>query len=888
MSTDADISADIPATEGSLIRAHGLAALAMVVYSALLGLAVALKFHWPEFLGDTPVLTWGRLRYGHTQGIFFGWLGNAFLAFFYHAVPRLAGRPVTSRALGWLLFFVWSCLVVIPGWVLVQAGFSQPLEWAEFPISVDGFVVLAFVLMALQFGLPLFRRGVSDLYVSAWYILGGTVFTLFAYPVGNFVPELVPGARGATYSGLWIHDAVGLYATPFAVAVFYFVIPTVTGRPIYSHFLSMLTFWMLFFIYPLNGTHHYIFSSIPMEAQLGAIVASIYLGMDVTLNVTNLLLSLRGSAPVVVRDVPLRFVWVSIVAYLVVSLQGSVQSLMPVNRFVHFTDWVIGHSHFAMIGFASFAAVGGLLHAWKRTPGLRYNASAANWTFWLLAVGLFLMVTDLTAAGLVQGQLWQTEAPWIDSVTASQPYWLSRSLTGLVVLAGFGGLCLAMLTGPVGATVPAVAGESEAQQSEQVLDEIAPSHRRALSWLRNAYVLTGVAGFGFFLFSFVVLAVWPNQALEQQIASSRPPGLPQLTEAEVHGREIYGREGCVNCHSQLVRATVDDVRRFGPASEAWETEKEFPQLWGTRRIGPDLARESGKRPRDWHLTHLWNPRWVVPASNMPPHPWLFDGSPLKPTQEALDLVAYLDSLGRDARLSGTLEGSPARKMDPAEEERMGIFCDCAIPRTPGPVVLLSTDLSPAERARYQLRGAAVFSRHCAGCHGAGGQGDGPAASSLLPAPRDLARVHFSEQALSRALWQGVPGSSMPDWHELSTNDLRALAAYVLSLEAKPTSATRSSLLTDAEQTEAGKLYTISCARCHGPQGRGDGIGAGALAPRPTDFGQVRPNLAYAEEVLARGVPGTAMPPWEGRLDDQQRRLLARYVRSLYQQGSSSR
>ena len=467
-----------PQPRRGLIRAHGLAALAMVVYSALLGFAIGLKFHWPDFLGDTSWLTWGRLRYGHTQGIFFGWLGNAFLAFFYHAVPRLAGRPVTSRALGWLLFVVWNFLVVIPGWVLVQVGVSQPLEWAEFPIVVDVFVVLAFVLMAIQFVLPFFRRSVSDLYVSAWYIIGGTVFTLFAYPVGNFVPELVPGAQGATYSGLWIHDAVGLYVTPFAVAILYFVIPTVTGRPIYSHFLSMLTFWMLFFIYPLNGTHHYIFSSIPMEAQVGAIVASVYLGMDVVLNVTNLLLSLKGSAGVVARDVPLRFVWVSIVTYLAVSLQGSMQALMPVNRLVHFTDWVIGHSHFAMIGFASFAAIGGLLHVWKRTAGLRYNAGAANWAFWLLAVGLFLMVTDLTVAGMVQGQLWQSETLWIESVSASRPYWITRSLAGLPVLAGFGALCLAMLTGPVGQDVPSTAApgtsaDGETLASDQVLQEIA-------------------------------------------------------------------------------------------------------------------------------------------------------------------------------------------------------------------------------------------------------------------------------------------------------------------------------------------------------------------------------------------------------------------------------
>src|SRR6516225_6920755 len=145
-----------PTTEAGLIRAHTFVALAMVLYSALLGLAVALKFHWPDFLGDTSWLTWGRLRYGHTQGIFFGWLGNAFLAFLYHAVPRLSGRPVTSRGLGWLLWGMWNLGVVLPGWTAVHLGYSQPLEWAEFPLAIDGIVVAAFILTIVQFLIPLF------------------------------------------------------------------------------------------------------------------------------------------------------------------------------------------------------------------------------------------------------------------------------------------------------------------------------------------------------------------------------------------------------------------------------------------------------------------------------------------------------------------------------------------------------------------------------------------------------------------------------------------------------------------------------------------------------------------------------------------------------------
>ena len=421
----------------ALIRWHGYAALACVLYVVLLGLVMSIKLHSPDWLGGVPWLSWGRLRYAHTQGLFFGWLGNAFLAFLYYAVPRLAGRPVTSVRLGWALFAVWNGLLVLPGWALVQAGVSQPLEWAEFPLPVDGAATLGMVLACAQFVVPLLRARVSSLYVSAWYILGGLTFTLLAYPVGNVVPEYLPGAQGATFSGLWIHDAVGLFVTPLALAIAYAVIPAVSRRPIFSHFLSMIGFWLLFLIYPLNGTHHYVFSSIPMEAQKGAVVASVYLGADVVLVVTNLLLSLRGRSGTAAADTPLRYVWAGTVVYLIVSLQGSAQAIMPVNRFVHFSDWVIGHSHLAMIGFGSFMALGGLLHAWRLTPGCRYNPRSASWSFWLLALGLAGMVLDLTAAGLVQGQLWQGDLPWMDSVRASAPFWWIRSVSGFVLLAGF-------------------------------------------------------------------------------------------------------------------------------------------------------------------------------------------------------------------------------------------------------------------------------------------------------------------------------------------------------------------------------------------------------------------------------------------------------------------
>src|SRR3984885_2145234 len=646
----------LPRVDYDLIRWHGHAALITVLISALFGILVATKFNFPTFLGGHAWETWGRLRYNHTQGIFFGWLGNAFIAFCYYVVPRLTNRPVTSRKLGWVIFWLWNFVVVLPGWILVCAGFSQPLEWAEFPIIVDLFVILAFVLMLVQFARPILRVPAGDLYVSGWYIVGGLVFTTLAYPIGNLVPELASGAKGAAFSGLWIHDAVGLFVTPLALSMAYYVIPSVTRRPIYSHFISMMGFWLLFFIYPLNGTHHYVYSAIPMSAQRGAIIASIYLGLTVILVVTNLLLSLRGSSDKVGGNVPLRFVWFGVVAYLLVSLQGSIQALMPVNRFIHFSDWVIGHSHLAMIGFASFTAAGALAHVWRSLPGARYNPRAMGWAYWLLAIGLSLMVIDLTAAGLVEGQLWVSRAPWIDSVRAMYPYWLTRTVSGIPIFAGFLLFWIGLVTGPRNAARPAPANiktnlEGSAGTGEDYLQTKRIFHGTP-SILGYAFVVAFVGGFGFFVLSFVVLGILPARQLGSEINRTAPHAMQPLTAAEQHGREIYGREGCAYCHTEQVRVITADVVRSGARTAAWETQYDYPHLWGTRRIGPDLSREHGLRTDDWHYAHLFDPRSTVPDSIMPGYSWMFNGSSANPNHDALDLVAYLRSLGRERELAG--------------------------------------------------------------------------------------------------------------------------------------------------------------------------------------------------------------------------------------------
>jgi cbb3-type cytochrome c oxidase subunit I len=462
----------VPLVDRDLVYAHGLASLVALLIAAAFGIVASIQLLLPDLGRDVAALSWGRLRYAHTQGIMFGWLANAFFAFLYHAVPILTGRPVTSRRLGRWLFALWNFAAIVPGWVLVLAGVSQPLEWAEFPLVVDVLVVIGLVLAAVQFLPGFFARGLESLYVSSWYVLGAMIFTLLAYPMGNIAPELVAGAGGAAFSGLWIHDAVGLFVTPLALAIVYFVIPAATGRPIYSHFLSMLGFWLLFFLYPLNGTHHYVFSVIPMPAQVGAIAASALLGVTVVIVVTNLFLSMRG-AGIVPRDPGLRFVATGTLFYLIVSVQGASQAQMAVNQTVHFTDWVVGHSHLAMLGFATFSAMGGLVHAWQRIPWARYNARAVDAAFWLITLGVVVMVSDLTLAGIRQGLLWQSDASWIVSVEASKPYWLVRTLSGIPLAAGFIAFLLGITTGARGAGLRSIAAGADVERASDVEPRLA-------------------------------------------------------------------------------------------------------------------------------------------------------------------------------------------------------------------------------------------------------------------------------------------------------------------------------------------------------------------------------------------------------------------------------
>jgi cbb3-type cytochrome c oxidase subunit II len=394
--------------------------------------------------------------------------------------------------------------------------------------------------------------------------------------------------------------------------------------------------------------------------------------------------------------------------------------------------------------------------------------------------------------------------------------------------------------------------------------------------LRMSYLVAGLGGVGFFAMSILLLGVWPGRALEQQIRQAQPEHPPALTASEQRGRIIYGREGCAYCHTQQIRYLPNDVKRFGKATLAWETIFDYPQLWGTRRIGPDLTREAGVRSADWQFSHLYGPRNLVPDSVMPAFLWLFAGGPDRPTQEARDVVDYLETLGRDRALAAPEGEVHARAAcNCSEDERRYAFGHG--PLNASPAMARRTGEFPKLAAGNLARGRIVYAENCVGCHGKRGEGDGKGATGLSPKPPNFAGQEYAFSRLGFVLWNGVSGTAMPAWRELEQADLASVAEVVRGFHAAQTEPA----IPEEVLALGAQVYTQRCAQCHGKNGEGDGSAAGQFPIAPTNLSTQRPDIAASLRTLRNGIEGTPMAPWASELSEAELSAVAYYVRTFF-------
>lgn len=420
-----------------LVQAHLSAGFSYFLIALFAGLFYALQLSRMYPFPGIELLSPGRIRMLHTNAVAYGFLMNLFIGVLYWVIPRLTGFRVLNEKLSWVIFGAWQ-LIVFSAALGILGGEAQAIEWGETPTWIDHFVVIGIALLIINVAVPVFKVRGRKLYVSLWYFGAMMVWTPLVYVMGNYLPQyFVPGAGGAALTGMYIHDLVGLTVTPLGWGMMYYFVPVLLKKPIWSHALSLLGFWGLAFFYPLNGVHHFFWSPIPMYAQYGAVISTIAVEIVVFTVIVNFFMTLRGRGDMLRTSLPIRWFFVGMTCYFITCLQCAFHTTLTFQKIIHFTDWVPGHAHLVMFGVFGFWLIGGVTYLWPKLTNRSWWSPALNsWNFWLTTIGLTIMFIDLLAAGLVQGYLWKSLAPWEHSVVASMPFWHIRSIAGLMIVAG--------------------------------------------------------------------------------------------------------------------------------------------------------------------------------------------------------------------------------------------------------------------------------------------------------------------------------------------------------------------------------------------------------------------------------------------------------------------
>jgi cytochrome c oxidase cbb3-type subunit 1 len=414
-----------------IFSAYTASATLWLVFATLVGVVLALKFAYPELLSGSPALTFGRLRPIHTNGTFYAWASPALIGLALYIAARSSGARLYSPKLAWVTLGLVN-LAAIAGTVSLALGLNDgDQEYREWLGWIRVVLALGLVTAVWNLLATVARREGKDIYLSNWYTIGGTLWTIIIVVVA-LLPWYQHGLGQVAVQGYYMHNAVGMWFTPLSLGVFYYALPKLMNRPIYSYSLGIFAFWTNLAFYPLLGAHHFLFSPLPWWLQTTAIVCSVAMLVPVWGGSANFLLTMRGR-PERMRRTPAAFILVGVLGYLLGSTQGTVEAFRSLQRVWHLTNFTVGHSHLTMYGFVTFAIWGGIYALLPRATGKEPNNLLMGVHFWLATVGVLIYVLALSIGGTVQGLDWIRGAPFIESVTDMAPYWLWRSIGGLLM-----------------------------------------------------------------------------------------------------------------------------------------------------------------------------------------------------------------------------------------------------------------------------------------------------------------------------------------------------------------------------------------------------------------------------------------------------------------------
>ncbi len=627
------VSPDRFAYDNRTVRDFAIATIIWGIIGMIVGLLAATQLFHPAANLGSQYTTFGRIRPLHTNAVIFAFVGNAIFMGVYYSLQRLCKARMYSDMLSKIHFWGWQ-LIILSAVATLPLGMTSSKEYAELEWPIDIAITVIWVVFGINMFGTIIKRRERHLYVAIWFYIATfvTVAVLhivnsLAVPVSLFKSySLYAGVQDALVQWWYGHNAVAFILTTPYLGMMYYFLPKMANRPIYSYKLSILHFWALIFIYIWAGPHHLLYSSLPDWAQSLGVVFSIMLIAPSWGGMINGLLTLRGAWDRVREDAILKFMVVGLTAYGMATFEGPLLSLKNVNAIAHFTDWIVAHVHVGALGwngFLTFAMLYWLIPKMYHTP--LFSKKLLNVHFWIGTLGILFYAIPMYISGFTQGMMWKEFTPegtlrysnFLETTLRLLPMHQMRAIGGVLYLAGAimmaYNLFKTMAVGTLTANEPAEAMPLTKAYTPAGSDTY--WHR----WIERKPIPLLVASLIVILIGTVIEMV-PTFMVESNvptIAAVKP-----YTALELEGRDLYIREGCVNCHSQMVRPFRSETERYGDYSKAGEFVYDHPFLWGSKRTGPDLHREGGKYPNAWHYHHMHDPTSMSPGSIMPPYPWL--------------------------------------------------------------------------------------------------------------------------------------------------------------------------------------------------------------------------------------------------------------------------
>ncbi|MGB5481840.1 MAG: cytochrome-c oxidase, cbb3-type subunit I [Eudoraea sp.] len=619
--------------DNKIVKNFLYATLFWGIIGMLVGLLLALMFLFPNITDGISFLSFGRLRPLHTNAVIFAFVGNAIFAGVYYSTQRLLKARMFSDFLSKFNFWGWQAIIVAAA-ITLPLGYSTSKEYAELEWPIDIAIALVWVAFGWNLIGTMVKRRQRHLYVAIWFYLATFVtvavlhiFNSLELPVSALKSYSVyAGVQDALVQWWYGHNAVAFFlTTPFLGLMYYFV-PKAANRPVYSYRLSIVHFWSLIFIYIWAGPHHLLYSALPDWAQNLGVAFSVMLIAPSWGGMINGLLTLRGAWDKVRTDPTLKFMVVAITGYGMATFEGPMLSLKNVNAIAHFSDWIIAHVHVGALAWNGFLAFGMIYWMVPKMFKTRlHSIPMANFHFWIGTLGIILYALPMYVAGFTQALMWKDFNPdgslvygnFLETVNEIMPMYWMRAIGGSLYIVGF----IVMLYNIV---VTVRSGSKVEDELAEAAALTRVSKKRTAgetyhTWLeRKPIKLTIFATIAILIGGIVQIV--PTILVKSNIPTIT--SVKPYSPLELEGRDLYIREGCVGCHSQMIRPFRSEVERYGEYAKAGEFVYDHPFLWGSKRTGPDLLRIGGKYSDSWHLNHMYDPQSTSSGSIMPAYQWL--------------------------------------------------------------------------------------------------------------------------------------------------------------------------------------------------------------------------------------------------------------------------